>query len=583
MNSIINTSDKSPPNKIRDGNNIIHDPKSIAQVFGQHFSSVCSDISDSSYTGSSHIAPSLHQSFSFKKILPVEVHTAISQLRSGSGAGLDGLEARYLKLASHVLMFPLADLFNMSLSTCEIPAIWKFSCITPLHKGGDTLDPNNYRPISIICSIAKVFEKLISNQLSHFLKINNILSPSQSGFRSNHSTSTALLKLTNDIFSASDSGDLTGAIFIDLRKAFDLVDHYLLLDKLHAIGLTRNALLWFNSYLHNRKQCVALQGHKSDFFSQRRGVPQGSILGPLLFLIFINDLPLCCSNSSVQLYADDTVIYSSQSRLLDAQTALQLDFDALQNWLSSNKLLLNKTKSYTMVFGTRQSLKSKSNNLIIKCNDDTLLHRVDQIKYLGLWLDSELSFKLHIEHISRKINFGTSVLFRSRNCFTLNIRQKLASQLILPFFDYADVVYQTASKTNLLPLTTAYNNLCRFVLGCSYTTHHCSMYNSLSWPSLGTRRHIHWLQFIFKCIHLNYPYYLQQFLTLHSSIYNLRHLSQYYFVVPPVRKTVGRRAFKFKAPSDWNQLPANIRSISSFYVFKNAVSSCFELECSCFR
>ena len=583
IKTIINTSNKSPINKIRDGNTIIHDPSLIAQVFSQHFSTVCSDlISDFSYKYcSTNIAP-CHSTFSFTKITPQEVHNAIKELSLSSGAGLDEMESKYVKLASHILMFPLADLFNLSFATCEIPAMWKYSRITPIHKGGDILDPNNYRPISIICTVAKVFEKIIFNQISHYLKINNILSPSQSGFRPNHSTTTALVKLTNDIFSASDTGNLTGAIFIDLKKAFDLVDHYLLLDKLHAIGFSQNVLLWFNSYLHNRKQCVVLKGCMSDFFVQEKGVPQGSTLGPLLFSVFINDLPSICSNTAAQLYADDTVIYTSKSNILQIQNALQLDFDAVQNWLSSNRLLLNKTKSYSMVFGTKHNLKSKSNNLIITCNDGMNLHRVEHFKYLGLWLDSELTFKPHTDSILRKINFGISVLFRSQNCFTLNVRRKLALQLILPFFDYADVVYLNTSKTNLRPLNTAYNRLCRFALGCSFYTHHCIMYNALKWPTLSIRRHNHWLQFIFKCIHSNYPAYLKQFLIPYSTPYHLRHSSQYFFIIPTVNKTIGKRAFMFKAPSDWNNLPLTIRSLTLFNRFKNALSSYLESNCTCF-
>jgi len=163
--------------------------------------------------------------------------------------------------------------------------------------------------------------------------------------------------------------------------------------------------------------------------------------------------------------------------LLRIQTALQLDFSILQKWLLSNKLLLNKSKSYTMVFGTRCTLKAKTNNLIITCNDGTSLNEVDKVKYLGLWLDSELTFKSHIDYLLHKINFATCVLFRPRNCFTLSVGKKLATQVILPFFDYADVVYQNASKISLLPRNTAYNKLCRFSLGCSYNTHHCVMYN----------------------------------------------------------------------------------------------------------
>ncbi|KAI2667398.1 putative RNA-directed DNA polymerase from transposon BS [Labeo rohita] len=360
----------------------------------------------------------------------------------------------------------------MSLQFNEVPDIWKHSRITPIHKGGDITDPQNYRPISIICVIAKVFEKLIYNQVSKYVENYNILSQFQSGFRPNYSTTSALLKLTNDVYSALDCGDLTGAIFIDLKKAFDLVDHYLLLDKLYAVGFSQNSLLWFNSYLHNRKQCVVIQGKQSDLFIQERGIPQGSILGPLLCSIFIKDLPLAFSYCSVHLYADDTVIYISNPYLTQIQNLLQSDFNALQEWLHSNNLLLN-AKSHTMVFDTKRMFKQKSNDIKIMCNDGTYLHRVDQIKYLGLWLDPELSFKPHIDYILRKINFGTSVLYRSKNCFSYNVRKKLALQLILPFFDYADVIYQNTTKTNLLPLTIAYNKLCRFVIGCSYDTHHC--------------------------------------------------------------------------------------------------------------
>ena len=190
----------------------------------------------------------------------------------------------------------------------------------------------------------RLFEKLIFNQLSQYLNHYNILTPVQSGFRQYFSTTTALLKFTNDLQLSSGNGLLTGAIFIDLSKAFDVVDHYLLLDKLYSIGLQRNALLWFNAYLHNRRQCVALQGIQSDYMIVEKGVPQGSTLGPLLFSIFINDLPDTCLQSQVQLYADDTAIYSSGTDLMQIQSSLQSDFNRVQNWLHENKLVLNNRR-----------------------------------------------------------------------------------------------------------------------------------------------------------------------------------------------------------------------------------------------
>ena len=328
-------------------------------------------------------------------------------------------------------MYLLCYLFNMSLSTCEIPETWKCSRVIPLHKGGDPLEMNNYRPISIICSIAKIFEKRIYNQLSHYLNTYNILSPSQSGFRSNHSTTTALLKVQMT-FSLHLITITLQVQFSLILQRHDLVDHYLLLDKLYSVGLSRNTLLWFNAYLHNRKQCVVLQGNNSDTLIQQRGVPQGSTLGPLLFSIFINDLPKICSECFVQLYADDTVLYTSQTNLLHIETVLQNDFNALQNWLLASRLLRSKTKSQFMIFGTPRILKSKSRNhsCVITCVDGTALQKVEHTKYLGLWLDSELSFKCHIDHVVKKINFGICNLYRSRNCFSFSVKKKLALQFI---------------------------------------------------------------------------------------------------------------------------------------------------------
>ena len=561
IKTITNSSDKNTHcNQLKANNTILHNPLLIAQAFNNHFSSVCSPTMPDPYVIYNN-SPPCHSSFSFRKISPLDVLNTINELKVGSGPGLDGIESKFLKLAPHILMFPLCDLFNLSLSTHEIPSIWKYSQITPLHKAGNTLDPNNYRPISIICSIAKIFEKLIYNQLSNYLNINNILSPFQSGFRSNHSTTTALVKLTNDIYSASGNSNLTGAVFIDLSKAFDLVNHYLLLDKLYAIGLSRNALLWFNSYLHYRKQCVVIQDNKSDLAVQERGVPQGSTLGPLLFSIFINDLPSIFSNCNVQLYADDTVIYTSQSTLPLIQSTLQSNFNQLEAWLSANKLLINKTKTNTMLFGTKQNLASKTINesINITCLDGTHLHRVEQIKYLGLWLDSELNYKCHIDNIVRKINFSTGVLYRNRKCFTFTVRKKLVQHLILPIMDYADIVYQTAPKTNLLPINTLFNRLCRFTLDCPYLTHHCTMYEDLNFLSPTARRQQHWLQFIFKCIHFNYPQYLKQYMDPFTSNHHLRHCVQIYFKVPSnVSNSAGKESFRFKAPTAWNNLPVQI-------------------------
>lgn len=517
-------------------------------------------------------------SFAFTEVSPADVQRAISELSSICGAGPDGIENKFIKIGSHVLAVPLASLFNLSITSCKFPLAWKCVKVTPLHKGGDPENINNYRPISIINSVVKVFEKIIFLQLSNYLADNNLLSQCQSGFRKYFSTTTALLKFTNDVFSSFDNRMCTGALFLDLTKAFDLVDHYLLLDKLYSVGLSTSSLLWFNSYLHNRRQCVSFGGSISHFTGIDRGIPQGSSLGPLLFSIFINDLPRSCTECNIQLYADDTVIYCYKSNIYDISTTLQNGFDSVQQWLLSNKLLLNKSKSYSMLLKKKPN-PSFENSLKITFLDQTPVKPTRQVKYLGLWLDSDLSFSTHVHNITNKLNCSLRILYQSINCFNFPVRKRIVTQLLLPILDYVDIVYQNTTASCLQSLNTAYNSLCRFILRCPYRTHHCEMYQ-LSWLTLPERRRFHWLQFIYKCIYMDYSSYLKQYLIPFSSFYNLRHNYQIYFFVPQINKEIGRYAFQHKAPYEWNNLPISIRSLTSFS--KNALAQHLQNTCNCF-
>ena len=317
------------------------------------------------------------------------------------------------------------------------------------------------------------------------------------------------------------------------------------------------------------------------FLGIDKGIPQGSSLGPLLFSIFINDLPLCCTDCKIHLYADDTIIYCSKPNISDINTSLQRNFNSVQQWLSSNKLLLNKTKSYSMLFKRRWH-STQENSLNLHFLDSTSLEPTDNIKYLGVWLDQDLSFKTHIQKITKTLNYRLKTLYLSVDCFSFKVRKRLASQLLLPILDYADIVYLNTSDTVLQPLDVAYNRICRFILRSPYRTHHCELYERLSWLSPSNRRQFHWLQFIFKCIHLNYPAYLKHYLVPFNTSYSLRHQDHTFFNVPRTNLEVGKLAFNVKAPQDWNCLPAHIRSLYSIPGFKNAVFLHLQNVCLCF-
>lgn len=222
------------------------------------------------------------------------------------------------------------------------------------------------------------------------------------------------------------------------------------------------------------------------------------------------------------------------------------------------------------------------NELTIYCLDGSKLTNVNTFKYLGVWLDNELSFSAHIDSVTKKVNCILGQLYRSANCFTLPVRKRIITQLVLPIIDYADIVYQNTSHTNLSPLYVTFNSLCRFTLLCPYRTHHCTLYESLNWLPPNTRMQSHWLQFILKCIFLTCPPYLKQYFVPHSSSYSLRQLQYPSFTVPRTFRVIGRRAFQFKAPSDWNNLPNSLRSISSLHSFKIELFNHLKTQCSCF-
>ena len=233
------------------------------------------------------------------------------------------------------------------------------------------------------------------------------------------------------------------------------------------------------------------------------------------------------------------------------------------------------------MFGTQSKLKSLTGPFAISCKDATPLQKVEKFKYLGVWLDPTLSFKVHVDHIVRKVNWRINMLYRSRSCFSRKVRLKLVNQLILPIFDYCDVVYYSATNRVLSPLNKVFNRICRFALECPYRTHHCTMYQDLNLTSLQSRRQLHWLQFIYKCINLNYPPYLQQYLVNRPTNYLTRQSTQSFLSVPSTNRSSGRKAFRYKAPNDWNQLPHQIRTSSSLYYFNVSLSSYLDKPCIC--
>ena len=300
-----------------------------------------------------------------------EVYKLCKEINVTKSAGLQNMSTKFLKDAFIVLVPQLVYLFNLSLAKGIIPDTWKIARVVPLFKGGAKTDVGNFRSISLLPLPGKLLERIVHSRVSSFFETCDLLCGGQGGFRKGHSTTLSVADLTDNIFQNINENRVTLAVFIDLKKAFDTIDHPILIKKLEFMGIKGSLLNWFSDYLHNRSQLTIANGITSDTAPIVCGVPQGSILGPLLFISYINDAMATVKNSSIQFYADDTVIYASGVDSAKASLEIQPDLTKFYKWCKANILTLNKKKTKLMVFGTRSKIK-KSQNVCIKIDGEKL-------------------------------------------------------------------------------------------------------------------------------------------------------------------------------------------------------------------
>lgn len=472
----------------------------ICNLFSSHFSSTFTISNFNNITVCPPVPPCLDSLYKIE-LSEETILGVINNINASKGAGPDGIPPMFIKKSAKILTVPLKIIFNKSLSNGSFPAIWKLANVIPVYKKGDRTFVNNYRPISILSAFPKIFEAAVVPFITKFFK--PILSEHQHGFTSNRSTSTNLLTFITDITKSVDSHDQVDAIYTDFSSAFDKVDHNILLRKISDYGINGSLLNWLQSYLSNRTQRVTACGYNSVSYKVTSGVPQGSHIGPILFLMFINDICNYIRHSNYSLFADDLKLYKVVKNSDDV-LHLQKDLDAVQLWCTHNNMSLNVTKCQHIKFTRKINPLPSAYNL-----QGTNLQVVNVIRDLGILIDSKLTFNNHIDHIVK--NSMKMLGFIKRNCKDFKgtgASITLYNTLVRSQLEYAAAVWNPSYKTHIVRLEKVQRNFSRFIAhksrDCPYRSDYSGRLSHFNMLSLEKRRKLLDLTTLYNISNNNY-------------------------------------------------------------------------------
>lgn len=497
---------------------------------------------------------------------------------STNAVGVDGIGKDMIVLSLPCILPVITAIVNKSILSGEVPDLWKSALVNPLPKVDNPSQFKDLRPISILPFLSKVLEKAVYTQLSQYVENNNILPMLQSGFRKGMGTVTALLDVVDNILAEQDCGKGTCLVLLDFSRAFDSIDVPLLLSKLSYYGLDHDALSWFHNYLSGRTQSVKIVKEDgslliSDQRPLTRGVPQGSILGPLLFIIYGADIIKAIKHCKYHLYADDVQLYLSAPPRDFSQSVCKLneDLDSIAKWADKNGLLLNPQKSKFMILGSKNQINTILDiNPILEINQSPI-ERVDEAKNLGIIIDSHLRFESHIKNLVKSCFFRLKVLYKIRNLLSEKVRVTLCESLVLSVLNYGDIVYgaRLQSKTRRL-VQRVQNACCRFCYSIPPRSHITPYLNKTSTLSMSSRRHLHLACLLFDVLKYKKPDYL--FSRIKISTFHERHgtrsTRRCLLEAHPHRTAAFKGSFRYLATKCWNNIPPPLRRLKTKQTFK---------------
>jgi hypothetical protein len=578
----------APIEQLKTDENIIDTPKDICNSFNKFFSEIghttAALIQNTDINFKTYLTPNTYPTFTFDLVNSSEIDKIISSLKSKHSTGQDNISTVLIKSLKDELIAPITLIANQMLTTSVFPNPLKIAKVKPLYKKGDRQLCNNYRPISLLPSISKILEKVMLLQLDRHFSTNNIYYSSQYGFQKNKSTEHALLELTDRILHQMDMNKAPTTIFLDLSKAFDTLNHEILLFKLKHYGLHSSAIQLCQHYLTNRKQYVQIQDTKSSQLDINIGVPQGSILGPFLFLVFVNDLPNCSNNTKFITYADDTTLISTVNHeSTEDLNSLKNELDKVYKWLCTNKLSLNISKTKSIVFRTPHR---KLTPPVITINNQQI-ENTDTFNFLGVTLDKHLTWKPHIDRITKKISQITGAINNLKNTIPLTAKLHIYNSLIVPHLNYGILVWGLSAHIN--NIYKIQKRALRNISNSKYNSHTDPLFKTLGLLKIADIRQLFEIKFYYKLKANLLPQYFANFVTTNEFHHTSSHTTRGRLLlsVPAHRHQFFKLGLRYSIVNTINNFPISLLAKCETHSikivsanFKTLIIQSYQTECN---
>ena len=541
----------------------ITSPLEISESLNSYFCNIGMDLSqklpEPTVKMTDYLKSPVCNSIFVEPVTIYEIQSIINSLNSNKAHGEDGFTPWLIKEFKLPLCHPLEYIFNLSLTTGTVPNSLKTAKVVPLFKKGDVFTMSNYRPISLLSIFNKILEKIVYVRVHQFLVKNNVLYKFQFGFRKHHSTALALVDVIDSCYKNIDAGNKVLGIYLDLQKAFDTVNYDILLHKLSYYGIRGVMHNWFKSYLIGRKQFTFVNGVASKPCELLCGVPQGSVLGPLLFLIYVNDISSVTGDSSLKLFADDTNLFVFARTYAQLQQKANECLSNLQNWFIANKLSLNIEKTNFTIFAHKD--KNNEKDLITLSIGGQAIKKVNCCKYLGVFVDDKLNWKEHIDYIYKKLVKFTSLFYKIRHLLPFACLKMLYYAFVYPHIQYCIEIYGSACKAHLNKLCVLNNKLIRILLSKNIFTRVVDLYKCVNSLPIEYLYEMQLLITIHKCLYHDHllPNVFRGYFASKNSVHlhNTRHTNNLFLA--RCNLSIGQKMSVYSGCIFWNLLPDNLK------------------------